>query len=172
MKKVKTIPALILAAGLMVIIFIIILQCLPGGFQLTIRPKSGGPPLLAFPIQPGESFTLHYFHSVNGCPIWEKHRIDNRGKIYIQEERFVAFAAGMGHWPGHGHLTRRGEYQVIENINKPIGSFILRVADEKQKHTIIWRGKSLNLSRMAAGQAVVISTNSTSVLKRLWRNFR
>jgi hypothetical protein len=172
MKKRKTIPALSGAASLIVIVIIITIQCLPDGFQLTVLPKDGGPPLIAVPIQPGECFTLHYFHSVNGCPIWEKHRIDNQGVIHIQEERFVAFAAGMGHWPGHGHLTRRGEHQVIENINKPIGSFILRVADEQQKHTIIWRGKSLNLSKMAAGQAVIISTNSTSALKRLWRNFR
>jgi len=172
MKKVKIFPYPIITAGLIIIVFIIILQILPESFQLTIIPKSGGAPLLAVPIQPGESFTLHYYHSVNGCPIWEKHNIDNRGKIHIQEERFIAFAAGMGHWPGHGHLTRKGTYQVIENINKPIGNFILRVADEKQKHTIIWRGKSLNLSRMAAGQAVVVSINSTNALKRLWRNFR
>ena len=172
MKKAKIFPFPIITAGLIIIVFIIILQILPESFQLTIIPKSGGAPLLAVPIRPGESFTLHYYHSVNGCPIWEKHSIDNRGEIHIQEERFVAFAAGMGHWPGHGHLTRKGTYQVIENINKPIGSFILRVADEKQKHTIIWRGKSLNLSKMAAGQAVVVSIRPASALKRLWRNFR
>lgn len=172
MKKLKIFPFPIFAAGLIIIFFTIFIQILPGSFQLTIIPKSGGRPLLAVPIRPGESFTLHYYHSVNGCPIWEKHSIDNRGEIYIQEERFVAFAAGMGHWPGHGHLIRKGPYQVIENINKPIGNFILRVAEEKQKHTIIWRGKSLNLSKMAAGQAVMVSVNPTGALKRLWRNFK
>jgi len=142
---------------------------LPGGLELVICPKDGGEPLVVVPFEPGERFTLHYIHSVDRAPVWEVHTIDQRGNIYIEEERFVMFGAGMGHWPGHGTLTSRGPYQVIENMHAPIGEFVLRVGGRDVDHTIIWREKPLYLSRLAPGRAVLISARPMSLLQRLWR---
>jgi len=141
---------------------------LPGGLELVICPEDGGQPLVVVPLQPGERFTLRYIHSVNRAPIWEVHSADRDGNIHIEQERFVMFGAGMGHWPGHGTLTSRGPYQVIENIHAPIGDFVLRVGDHDVDHTIIWRERPLYLSRLAPGRAVLISARPVGLLQRLW----
>jgi hypothetical protein len=75
---------LMVAAGL-IAAFLLVSWRLPGGLELTITPVAGGPPLLAVPLQPGERFTLHYFHSVENAPIWEEHSLDATGRIYIEE---------------------------------------------------------------------------------------
>ncbi|MBW2707542.1 MAG: hypothetical protein JRD84_14710, partial [Deltaproteobacteria bacterium] len=54
---------IIVAAGL-VLTSIILVQVTPGGLELKIVPVKGGPPLLFLPLEPGERFTLHYYHSV------------------------------------------------------------------------------------------------------------
>jgi hypothetical protein len=144
----------------------------PGGLELIITPRDGGDPILALPLEPGERFTLQYVHSVDRAPIWEEHCVDQNGNIYVEEERFVMFGAGMGHWPGHGTLTRRGPHQVIENIHKPVGEFVLRVGSSGVDHTIIWRGKRVNLSHLAAGRAVVVSARPLGPLERLWPRWR
>ena len=140
---------------------------LPNHLELVICPAGGGQPLLIVPLEPGERFTLRYVHSVDHAPIWEEHSADRYGTIYIEEERFVMFGAGMGNWPGHGTLASRGPYQVIENIHEPVGKFVLRVGGKDVDHTIIWRGQELHLSELAAGEAVSVSARPTSLLRRL-----
>ena len=151
---------LILPAGLM-----------PCSLELVVSPIGGGTPYLVAPLNPGERFTLRYTHSVDRAPIWEEHSIDAAGNIYIEEERCVMFGAGMGHWPGRGILTSRGPYQVIEGIHAPIGDFVLRVGSPGVDHTIIWRGERLDLSSLAAGQAVAVSARRVSLLRWLWRRW-
>ena len=142
---------------------------LPGTMELVIQPVDAKRPLVVLPIEPGEPFTLHYHHSVNGTPIWEEHTVDDRGKIYIEEERFIAMGAGMGHWPGHGQLTQRGPHQVIENIHEPTGDFVLRVGSAAVGHTLIWRGQCVELSARVPGKAVIVSARVVHPGRRLWR---
>ena len=157
------------APGALALALVLAAAWLPGGLELVICPKDGGRPLVVVPLKPGERFTLRYIHSVGQVPIWEVHSANQDGNIYIEQERFVMFGAGMGHWPGHGTLTSRGPYQVIENIHAPIGDFVLRVGDRDVDHTVIWREKPLYLSRLAPGRAVLISARPVSLLQRLWR---
>jgi hypothetical protein len=151
-------PALVLLA----------LWLLPGGLELNVLPVRSNKPLLVLPMEPGERFTLHYFHSVNHLPIWEVHSVDSRGAIYVEEERFVSFNAGMGHWPGHGRPIQRDGLQVLADIHMPIGRFVLRVGSPGVDHAIIWRGKRFNLTRMAPGQAVLIAARPVSLLERIY----
>lgn len=144
---------------------------LPGGSELRLTPIAGGEPILICHLQPGERFTLRYIHSVNHRPIWEEHSVDEEGRIFIEEERFMSFSAGMGHWQGHGRLVNRGEHQVIENIHKPIGHFILRVGSPGVDHSILWRGLEFNLSRVAAGEALLVRAQNISILAYAWRRF-
>lgn len=144
---------------------------LPGGSELRLTPIAGGEPILICHLQPGERFTLRYIHSVNHRPIWEEHSVDEEGRIFIEEERFRSFSAGMGHWQGHGRLVKRGAYQVIEGIHKPIGPFILRVGSPEVGHTIICRGLEFNLSQVAAGEALLVTMRSISLLQQAWRRF-
>jgi len=143
----------------------------PGGLELQVVPVKGGPPLLVLPLEPGERFTLHYYHSVENAPIWEEHSLDETGRIYIEEERYLKFGAGMGRMPGVGRMVRREPYEVIEDMHMPTGNFVLRIGSRGVDHTIIWRGTATNLSAVAEHQAVRFSARPVSLLYGWWRRF-
>ena len=156
------------AAGLVLTLFVLVLVT-PDGLELQVVPVKGGPPLLVLPLEPGERFTLHYYHSVENAPIWEEHSLDEKGRIYIEEERYLKFGAGMGRMPGVGRMVRRGPYEVIEDMHMPTGNFILRVGSRGVDHTVIWRGYSVNLSAVVPHVAVQFSARPVSRLYHLWR---
>ena len=157
-----------LAAGLVLIGFVIFLVT-PDGLELRVVPVKGGPPLLVLPLEAGERFTLHYYHSVENAPIWEEHSLDEKGRIYIEEERYLKFGAGMGRMPGVGRMVRRGPYEVIEDMHMPTGNFILRVGSPGVDHTVIWRGHKVNLSAVVPHVALQFSARPVSFLYSLWR---
>ena len=95
--------------------------------------------------------------------------MDAEGNIYIEEERYVKFGAGMGRMPGVGQMVRRGPYEVVENMHMPTGNFILRVGSPGVDHTIIWRGRRKNLSEVVPHRAVQFSARPVSLLYRMWR---
>ena len=132
-------------------------------------PVKGADPLLVLPLEPGERFTVHYYHSVENAPIWEEHSLDRQGNIYIEEERYLKFGAGMGRMPGVGRMVRRGPYEAIEDMHMPTGDFVLRVGSPGVDHTIIWRGLGKNLSAVVPHEAVQFSARPVSWLYRLWR---
>ncbi|MBC8178227.1 MAG: DUF1850 domain-containing protein [Deltaproteobacteria bacterium] len=136
--------------------------------RLTPVLKDG--PLLVLPLEPGERLTIHYYHSVENAPIWEEHSLDEEGRIYIEEERYLKFGAGMGRMPGIGRMVRRGPYEVIENMHMATGDFILRVGSPGVDHTIIWRGTKTNLSAVAPHKAVRFSARPVSLLYKLYRS--
>ena len=142
---------------------------LPGGLELRVTPVLKDRPLLVLPLNPGERFTIHYYHSVENAPIWEEHSLDEEGRIYIEEERYLKFGAGMGRMPGVGRMVRRGPYEVIENMHMPTGDFILRVGSPGVDHTVIWRNTRKNLSAVAPHEAVRFSARPVSLLYSLYR---
>ena len=159
------------AAGLALTLIVVGLLT-PGGLELQVVPVKGGLPLLVLPLKPGERFTLHYYHSVENAPIWEEHSLDETGRIYIEEERYLKFGAGMGRMPGVGRMVRREPYEVIEDMHMPTGDFVLRIGSRGVDHTVIWRGTATNLSAVAPHQAVSFSARPVSLLYGWWRRFR
>ncbi|MDJ0820022.1 MAG: DUF1850 domain-containing protein [Desulfobacterales bacterium] len=158
----------LLAAGI-VLSLIVALALTSAGLELRVVPVKSGQPLLVLPMKPGERFTLHYYHSVENAPIWEVHSLDDKGRIYIEEERYLKFGAGMGKMPGVGRMVRRGPYEVIENMHRPTGDFVLRIGSPGVDHTILWRDHSVNLSAMAPHVAVEFSARPVSRLYMYWR---
>lgn len=141
---------------------------LPGGVLLSVTPVKGGPPLAQLWLAPGETFTIRYYHSVENAPIWETHSVDARGRIYIEEERYLKFGAGMGKMPGVGRMVRRGPYEVIEAMHMPTGNFVLRIGSAGVDHTLIHRGREIHLSVVAPHVAVRFSAKPVDWLQRLW----
>ncbi|MCP4630946.1 MAG: DUF1850 domain-containing protein [bacterium] len=141
----------------------------PAGLELQVVPIKGRLPLLVLPLKPGERFTLHYYHSVENAPIWEEHSLDEKGRIFIEEERYLKFGAGMGRMPGVGRMVRRGQHEVIEDMHMPTGNFILRIGSPGVDHTVIWRDHSVNLSAVAPHVAAKFSARSVNRLYELWR---
>lgn len=165
----RRLPVL-LAAGVGLSV-VVALALIPSGLELQVLPVKGGPPLLVVPMKPGERFTLHYYHSVENAPIWEVHSLDDKGRVYIEEERYLKFGAGMGKMPGIGRLVRRGPYEVIENMHMPTGDFVLRIGSPGVDHTILWRDHSVNLTAMAPHAAVQFSARPVSRLYTYWRQW-
>lgn len=158
-----------IAGGLTAAAIVVAAWLLPGGMELRVTPLQGGAPLLVLPLEAGEPFTLHYYHSVENAPIWEVHSLDATGRIYIEEERYLKFGAGMGKMPGVGRMVRRGPYEAIEAMHRPTGDFVLRIGSPGVDHTVIWRGTRTNLSRLAPHAAVRFSARPVSWLHRQWR---
>jgi hypothetical protein len=140
--------------------------------ELSITPVKGGPPLLVIPLHAHERFTVRYYHSVENAPIWETHSVDKAGRIYIEEERYLKFGAGMGHMPGFGHMVHRAPYEVIEDMHMPTGDFILRIGSRGVNHTVIWRGHERSLTDRAPHVAVEFHARPVSLLYHLWRALR
>jgi hypothetical protein len=156
--------------GIGLALLLIIGLTLPGGLELRIIPVKGGAPLLVLPLAPGEPFTIHYYHSVENAPIWEVHSLDESGRIFIEEERYLKFGAGMGKMPGVGHMEKHGPYEAIKDMHMPTGDFILRIGSIGVDHTIFWRGTRSNLSVLAPHLAVQFSARPVSWLYRSWRH--
>lgn len=140
-----------------------------GGLELHVTPVKGDAPLLVLPLEAGEPFTIHYFHSVENAPIWEMHSLDPSGRIFIEEERYLKFGAGMGKMPGVGRMVTRGPYEVIEDMHMPVGDFVLRIGSPGVDHTVVWRGTRTNLSALAPHVAVQFSATPVSWPYRAWR---
>jgi len=141
----------------------------PGGLELQVTLVKEKTPVLILPLKPGERFTLHYYHSVENAPIWEEHSMDKKGNLYIEEERYEKFGAGMGKMPGVGRMVQKGIYEAIIDMHLPVGDFILRVGSPGVDHTIIWRGMRYNLSEIIPHKAVIFSGRSVSMLHQLWQ---
>lgn len=137
---------------------------------MRITPLKKDGPLLVLPLNPGERFTVHYYHSVENAPVWEEHSLDEKGRIYIEEERYLKFGAGMGRMPGVGRMVRREPYEVIEEMHMPTGDFIMRIGSPGVDHTIIWRGTKTNLSAVAPHKAVRFSARPVSLLYKMYRS--
>lgn len=151
------------------VLFILLTAWLiPGGLELCVTLVKENKNVLVLPLNPGERFTIHYFHSVENTPIWEEHSMDKKGNLYIEEERYEKFGAGMGKMPGVGRMVMRGKYEAIENMHMPVGDFILRVGSPGVDHTIIWRDQRYNLSRTIAHRAVQFSGRPVSLLYHLF----
>ena len=159
-----------LSAGF-VVILLFFAWLSAGGLELRVIPVKNGDPLLVLPLQPEERFTIHYFHSVENAPIWEEHSLDAQGRIYIEEERYLKYGAGMGKMPGVGRMVRRGLYEVIEDMHMPTGDFILRIGSPGVDHTVIWRDQRTNLSAIAPHVAVRFTAQKVSRLYSWWRRW-
>lgn len=141
----------------------------PGGVELRVTPLGGSDPLMVLPLSAGEPFTLYYYHSVEKTPIWEVHTLDPSGSIFIEEERYLKFGAGMGKMPGVGRMVSSGPYESIVDMHMPTGNFVLRIGSHDVDHMLLWRGTQTNLSGMAPHTAVRFSGRPVSRLYSLWR---
>jgi hypothetical protein len=142
-----------------------------GGLELRVTPVNGKEPLVVLPLAAGEPFTLHYYHSVENTPIWEVHTLDATGRIFIEEERYLKFGAGMGKMPGVGRMINRGPFEAIVDMHMPTGDFVLRIGSPGVDHTLIWRGSRINLSAIAPHRAVQFSGRPVAWGYALWRRW-
>jgi hypothetical protein len=157
----------LIALGGLAVMLVMTGFTLPGGLALSVTPVKGGAPLAVLYLKAGELFTIRYNHSVENAPIWETHSVDARGRIFIEEERYLKFGAGMGKMPGVGRMVRREPYEVIEDMHMPTGNFVLRIGSPGVDHTLIFHDHEINLSKIAPHAAVQLRARPVSWLHRI-----
>ena len=90
--------------------------------------------LWATPIGKVDVFHLKYIHSVDGTPVEENYRFDEKGTIIIVSTRFKMIGAGIEFHPSVGTLCLDGEWVILNDINRKIARYLLRVGSiAKQK---------------------------------------
>ncbi len=160
------ITAVICLSGL-VLLLMGVVRLLPSGMALHVTLAADDTPVLVLPLAPGERFTLHYYHSVENAPIWEVHSMDRSGTIFIEEERYEKFGAGMGKMPGVGRMVQQGKLEAVVDMHMPVGEFVLRVGSPGVDHTVIWRGRRFNLSKKIPHQRVRFSGRTVTLFQKM-----
>lgn len=128
--------------------------------------------LLALPLMWQESFEICYTHSVDRKPVCEVFKVKWGKGIVLHEMYFRMFGAGMGHWKGHGYVVEEGEWIKIKEINKTIGSFLLRIGTRGVDHILCVRGKKINLTERAEGKLVEVKIEIKPSILSIIRKLR
>jgi hypothetical protein len=135
------------------LIFFLPGSALPGyGPRLVIRDCETRKPIAQVPVEYGQAVTMRYIHSVDLSPVFEVFRVEKDDGLVLEQTYFRMFGAGMGHWPGHGRLVDDGEWMRIVEIDRVLGSFVLRIGAKGVDHTIMVGDSELNLSHIAPGR--------------------
>ena len=124
--------------------------------RLVVSSFASGEIIASLPVKTGDRFVIRYIHSVDRTPIFEQFRLDEEKGIILEKTWFTMFGAGLGHWPGHGHLTQDKNWITISDINRPLGHFVLRIGARSVGHTIIYHDREINLSRRAPGVRALV----------------
>lgn len=124
--------------------------------QLVVSNFSTAEVIVSLEVQIGDRFTIRYIHSVDKTPVFEEFRLDQEKGLILEKTWFKMFGAGLGHWPGHGNLSQDAKWITIDNIEQPLGSFILRIGSPSVGHTIIYKQQIINLSNRAPGVRALI----------------
>ena len=131
-------------------------NCQDTGPQLVVSYYATAEVIASLKVKCGDRFTIRYIHSVDKTPIFEEFRLDRKKGLVLEKTWFTMFGAGLGHWPGHGNLSQDSKWITIDNIEQPLGSFILRIGAPSVGHTIIYHEQEINLSRLAPGARTLV----------------
>lgn len=111
-----------------------------------------------------EAFTLSYIHSIDGLPIEEDLRV-TEGELVVERTRLKQFGAGMGHIDGEGQGRADGDWWVVDDLERDIGSQMhLRAGATRIDHRITSAEHELRLSVCLPGERITISAARVSTL--------
>ncbi len=117
-----------------------------------------GKTLIALPVNAGEQWCLLWNHSVAGFVVSDCFSNDS-GVMKLQSSHQPDFAAGLGDMEGRGTVVAdpRGGY-LITDIGEPIpdNSLVVRLGSLAVDHRLLYRGKEISLSSLAAGQRTTL----------------
>lgn len=138
----------VIAVGLVVIAAALV----PIRQVLTI---SAGGELLA--VWPAEAVTITYVHSIDHLPIEEDLRVRD-GELIVERTRLKEFGAGMGQIEGEGTGRAEGEWWVIDDLDRVIGSELhIRAGAIGVDHRITNGDQEIPLSACWAGTRITVA---------------
>ncbi|HBX23454.1 MAG TPA: hypothetical protein DEF34_07490 [Desulfotomaculum sp.] len=120
---------------------------------LVVRDSKTGHTLEIGPISEGETFELHFMHSVDHLPVQDLLVYRNEGLV-LDQTRCLSFGAGLG-YTGQGKLKGENGWNIIDNMNRQVGTLPLRVGTIAN-HRIIYRGEEFRLAQYFAPKSLVL----------------
>ncbi|WP_165792164.1 DUF1850 domain-containing protein [Desulfocucumis palustris] len=120
---------------------------------LVVRDAKTGQSLEIGPVDQGESFELHYIHSVDKLPVRDFFLCRNGGLV-LEQTRCLSFGAGLG-YAGQGELKGEKGWNIIDNMDRKVGTLPLRVGTIAD-HKIIYRGREFHLAQFFAPKSLVL----------------
>ena len=140
------------------------------GPWLVLEEVESGTVVTKIPLKWNEKFKICYMHSVDIKPVCEIFSLKKKGGIFLEEMYFVMFGAGMGHWEGHGHVVSDGKWTWIKEIEKPLGSFVLRVGSPGVDHMLTAGEKQVHLTDLAEGKMLEVKMEThPAAFSLIWK---
>ncbi len=120
------------------------------------------------PLAEGELFTISYVHSIDHLPIEEYIEVRD-GNLVVDSTRLRQFGAGMGHRPGEGTGRADGQWWVIEDMDRDIGTEVaIRVGAPSVDHRVTASDTEVRLSPCLASRRVVVEPVRATTLQLLF----
>lgn len=147
------------AAAVMLIAVALFAFALAGrGTYLVLRNLQTDQVYARYPVQPGETFSIQFKHSVNKTPVRDVYQITEDGQFHNFRCIYYGFGAGVQTQLEEGEtLSYQDGAMVIDHIQKympqltysilPISTHVLRVGEE-----------AVNLPELTGGEAIVSFT--------------
>lgn len=104
-------------------------------------------------ISEGDAFELRFIHSVDILPVRDYFVYQN-GSLVLTQTRCLSFGAGLG-YTGQGNLKGEDGWNVIDNMNRKVGTLPLRVGTIAD-HTIVFKGKEFILKKYFTPQSLLL----------------
>lgn len=120
---------------------------------LVVRNPKTGQTLEIGPMSEGETFELHFMHSVDKLPV-QDFFVYRNGALVLEQTRCLSFGAGLG-YAGQGELKGENGWNIIDNMDRQVGTLPLRVGTIAD-HRIIYRGEEFRLARYFAPKSLVL----------------
>lgn len=96
--RILTIAALFIAAGA-ALSYALLFNSFPRELQLVARYPNSDNVLCRIPVEPGDSFTLAYRHSVSNSMVHGEFELTGKGLILPETTTYTSFGPGLP-WPG------------------------------------------------------------------------
>jgi len=140
-----------LVLTLLVVAGLVTMQWAGAGWVLVLFTPEGRI-LQAYPLPKAGNFQIAYTHSVNHFPIVEWFEVETDGAIYVVQEDFTAFGAGIGQVDNEGHLVVEDGWMKLKNLHRYVGVIRLRVGWVANQRLVIG-SREIELTGLAPGGA-------------------
>ncbi|MBP2641465.1 MAG: hypothetical protein H6Q66_2416 [Firmicutes bacterium] len=145
------------AAKRLVVLFIVL--TIAGAYwvniPLRIIVESDGQASLFLPTFQGDTFSLHFIHSVHKTPVWENFVVENEGQITLVSTEFESYGVGMPFLPEEGTFERKDNKILLTNLRREFARIPARVGSEARL-SLLHNGEDYLLYQYFDYQALVI----------------
>lgn len=128
---------------------------------LIVQEHQTGKVLFRRPVDTGETFTLHYIHSITGQPVEEVYYVKDSRTLALKEMRYDSFGSNLPVGPENlanestTFSVEEGYYKVTYQ-NRTFDRVPLRVGQVIADHTLLFRdGARLRLLDVTHGGSYV-----------------